>query len=175
MKTSLSPFWRAKTLGCCGLIVLLTTATVHAAAPIHVDPRPSIHPGRVIELSLSSATNTTPLAPGGRRQFTRVGRDGADRGLYVVPEKRLLVITSVHIFPQNLAPGAVDLILWQRRQVPFRDFARARWTVPQNEVTQLEISPGLLIGQDFDVSIRSNALNDSSVRVKLYGYVTNAR
>ena len=106
--------------------------------------------------------------------MTRASDDGSGTPNFSVPEKAVLVINKVHIFPLTLGAGTISLELRQQRPEQSL-FIRSRWLVPRDQPTQLDFPTGFVIGPGHALSIRNLDTSDATVRVRIYGYLAKDR
>jgi len=118
---------------------------------------PGIPASRIVELDTAVSQTITPV------ELQEVDFNGVTLGAYVVPNNRVLVITSITFLP-SITPGINQISLIQGQQ-----FRRA-WRIPNSEITQLHFSPGMLINSGQNLRARGSNQNESIVETVVRGY-----
>lgn len=108
---------------------------------------------------------TTEIAPGDTEDVLEISPEAVNVGVFTVPPNKVLVITSVQIFPQNPGAGTLKVRLIQDSR------AREYWVVPNNLPTQLHIPTGLVIAPGYSLKIENYPDSAGSIRVKIVGYI----
>ena len=99
--------------------------------------------------------------------------DAVNAGVYSVPAGKVLVITTVRIYPVNPGSGTLDVQLGQR--IGGTDRAREHWLLPNSEPTQFDFSPGLVIASGSTLLVRNRPGSAGPVYVGISAYEADDR
>ena len=103
--------------------------------------------------------------------LNEVDDGGAYQGKFLVPNRYVLVIRTVTISPGS--PGAgLNIISLRQQPVGGGPVMRMIWTVPNDRITQLQFSPGIVIAPRHDVRVYNYGTSAGSVYIDVFGYLT---
>lgn len=123
----------------------------------------AIKPSEVVELGTTSLPANNVIT-----DVLEITPAATSAGTYTVPPNKMLVITNITIFPQIPVAGTIRLQLVQNNSI------RKYFVVSSAEPTQLNFGPGILFPEGYSLSIKNWTTSDSSIRVSLHGYETEA-
>lgn len=112
------------------------------------------------------------IAPDQTQDVLLLAPTGGVVGAYVVPEKRVLVITTITFRPISFGTGFIEV-----------DFLRGLggnnsdgiWKVPTDRPTQLQLPTGLVISSGETLRLENRASSETSVHVDITGYEAKDR
>jgi hypothetical protein len=120
---------------------------------------PRISASDVVELQYSeiypnsSATNDM-----------RITKSGGIIHNFTVPTGKVLVITTIKVYPQVLGNGSIALNVLGGREY---------FVVSQSQPTQLQFPSGLVIGPEVQLSVYNYPGSAASIRVSICGYLAD--
>jgi len=147
------------------LFVFFSVSSVYAHNKVVVIPMA----GDDLTISLADVKNlgTGSISAGNSSAVNEVTPTASARS-FTIPAGKYLVITAMSVFPQSPGSGTVELQLVQNSA------ARKYWKLSNSEPSHLSFGPGMLIAPNYDLSINNFAASASSIRVAIYGYLTDA-
>jgi hypothetical protein len=86
-------------------------------------------------------------------------------GVFTVPLSKVLVITTVIIFPQSPGAGTLFVTLIQNSA------SRHYWVVPNSGPTQLQFPTGVVIAPGYQLKVQNGVSSAGAIRVKIMGYI----
>lgn len=112
---------------------------------------------------------TTVVNPGETKDVVEISPQGANAGVFTVPSGKVLIITTVMIFPQSPGAGTLQVRLIQNSA------ARHYWVVPNNVPSQILYPTGLVIAPGYSLKMENYSTSSGSIRIIINGYISKNR